>query len=177
MSKGGGAMFKLTSSAFENGGVIPDKYVEDSVISPPLAWEGVPEGTESFALLMLDPDIPQQYRDNLGRDFIHWIACVPASVSSLPEGASPGNMPAGSVEFNTDFVTFGLPGYGQHYGGPWPPDAAHRYVFVLFALKAALDIPTSAGFDKIAESILYNTIDVASLTAVYGPAKKPLPGS
>ena len=58
-----------------------------------------------------------------------------------------------------------------------PPDAAHRYVFVLFALKAALDISESAGFDKIAESILYNTIDVASLTAVYGPAKKPLPGS
>ena len=41
-------MFVLTSSAFENGGVIPDKYVEDSLISPPLEWKNAPEGTECF---------------------------------------------------------------------------------------------------------------------------------
>ena len=87
-------MFTLSSPAFENGGAIPDKYVEDSIISPPLTWGNTPDGTECFFLVMMDQDIPGQYRENLGRGFIHWIACVPGAVTELAEGASPGNMPA-----------------------------------------------------------------------------------
>lgn len=169
-------MFTLTSAAFGNGEIIPDKYVEDSVVSPPLKWEGAPEGTECFFLVMTDQDIPMQYRENLGRGFIHWIACVPGSASELPEGASPGNMPSGSRQFKTDFVTFSTPGYGSHYGGPWPPDAAHRYTFLLFALKSVPDLPPEADFGEIAAALLYNTIDVARLIGVYGPAKKQMPG-
>ena len=170
-------MFTLTSSAFENKGVIPDKYVEDSVVSPPLKWEDAPEGTACFFLFMTDQDIPGQYRENLGRGFVHWVACVPGSVSELSEGASPGNMPAGSKEFKTDFVTFSMPGYGSHYGGPWPPDASHRYTFILYALKSVPDLSPEADFNDIASAVLYNTIDTASLIGVYGPASKPLPGS
>jgi len=170
-------MFTLTSSAFNNGGVIPDKYVEDSVISPPLEWKNAPEGTECFFLFLTDQDIPGQYRENLGRGFIHWIACIPNSISELSEGASPGNMPSGSKEFKTDFVTFSMPGYGSHYGGPWPPDASHRYTFTLYALKSVPDLSQEADFNEISGPVLYNTIDVASLIGVYGPAKKPLPGS
>ena len=117
-------MFALTSSAFVNGGTIPDKFVEDSLISPPIKWENSPKGTECFFLIMTDQDIPQQYRENLGRGFVHWIASIPGSVSELPGGASPGNMPSGSGEYKTDYVTFSTPGYGSHYGGPWPPDIA-----------------------------------------------------
>ena len=170
-------MFTLTSSAFNNGGVIPDKYVEDSVISPPLEWKNAPEGTECFFLFLTDQDIPGQYRENLGRGFIHWIACIPNSISELSEGASPGNMPSGSKEFKTDFVTFSMPGYGFHYGGPWPPDASHRYTFTLYALKSVPDLSQEADFNEISGAVLYNTIDVARLIGVYGPAKKPLPGS
>ena len=63
-------MFTLTSSAFENGGIIPDKNVEDSLVSPPLKWENAPEGTECFFLVMTDQDIPGQYRENLGKGFV-----------------------------------------------------------------------------------------------------------
>ncbi len=170
-------MFTLTSPAFENGGIIPDKNVEDSVVSPPLKWDNAPDGTECFFLFMTDQDIPGQYRENLGRGFVHWIACIPGSTSELAEGASPGNMPSGSKEFKTDFVTFSMPGYGNHYGGPWPPDASHRYTFMLFALKSVPDLQPEADFNEISSSVLYNPIDVASLIGVYGPATKPLPGS
>lgn len=170
-------MFTMTSSAFANGGIIPDRYVEDSLVSPPLQWKDAPKGTECFFLVMTDQDIPGQYRQNLGRGFIHWIACIPGAVSELRQGASPGNMPSGSVEFKTDFVTFGMPGYGPHYGGPWPPDAPHRYSFVLFALKSVPKLSPEASFGDIADAILYNTIDVARLIGVYGPARKPLPGA
>jgi Raf kinase inhibitor-like YbhB/YbcL family protein len=170
-------MFTLTSSAFANEGIIPDRYVEDSVISPPLQWKGAPKGTECFFLVMTDQDIPGQYRENLGRGFVHWIACIPGQVAELREGASPGKMPPGSSEFKTDFVTFGMPGYGSHYGGPWPPDAPHRYSFLLFALKSVPKLAPDADFNEIANGILYNTIDVARLIGVYGPARKPLPGA
>lgn len=170
-------MFTLSSTAFKDGGVIPDKFVEDSITSPPLQWVNAPDGTKCFFLVMTDQDIPGQYRENLRRGFIHWIACIPGSTSKLAEGASPGKMPAGSKEFKTDFVTFSMPGYGRHYGGPWPPDAPHRYTFLLFALKMVPDLSPDADFTEIASAILYNTIDVARLIGVYGPAKKPLPGS
>lgn len=168
-------MFVLNSPAFKNGSTIPDIYVEDSLISPPLTWESPPSGTECFFLVVLDQDIPGQFRENLNRGFVHWITCLPASVNSLPEGASPSNMPKGSVEYGTDFLTFGMPGYARHYGGPWPPDAAHRYSFMLFALKNTPQLSPDADFGDIANALLFNTIDVATLTGVYGPAKKPLP--
>jgi Raf kinase inhibitor-like YbhB/YbcL family protein len=176
-SKGAVMMFTLSSQAFEDGQVIPDQYVEDNLISPPLKWENAPDGTRCFFLVMTDQDIPGQYRDNLGRGFVHWMACIPGSVRELPEGASPGNMPAGSKEFKTDFVNFGMPGYGSHYGGPWPPDAPHRYTFMLFALKGEPDLSPNPDFAEIAGAILYNTIDVARLIGIYGPAKKSMPGS
>src|SRR3990172_9367518 len=49
----------LTSSAFENGGAIPSQYTcEGDDVSPPLAWDDVPDGTKSFALIIDDPDAP-----------------------------------------------------------------------------------------------------------------------
>ena len=92
-------MFTLSSSAFKDGSVIPDKYAEENLISPPLKWENPPAGTECFAIVLLDQDIPGQFRDNLGRGFVHWMALVPATLSELAEGASPGNMPP--VAFNS----------------------------------------------------------------------------
>lgn len=170
-------MFRLSSPAFKDGGAIPENYVEDRFTSPPLKWENAPDGTACFFLLMTDQDIPGQFRENLGRGFVHWMACIPGSVSELAEGASPEKMPFGSLEFATDFVTLCIPGYGNHYGGPWPPDGAHRYTFLLFALKSVPDLSPDADFSEIASALLYNTIDAARLIGVYGPAKKPLSGS
>ena len=171
-------MFTLKSEAFENGGIIPEKHAEKSNISPPLSWEDPPEGTKSFALIVTDPDVPAQF--NFPRNFFHWmIFNIPASETGLPEGVSPGGtLPAGARELNSDFVTFQMPGYGNHYGGPWPPNAAHRYVFTLYALKTdSLDIPETADHEEFAKAVLPQTITTATLMGLYGPAKDPLPGS
>jgi ribose transport system ATP-binding protein len=172
-------MFSLKSSAFENGGTIPEKFAEMNQVSPALSWEDAPAGTQSFALALTDPDVPAFF--NFPRCFAHWmIYDIPASAKSLPEGASPaGNIPAGAKELNSDFITaFQVPGFKAGYGAPWPPDAAHRYVFTLYALKSAnLEIPANADFAEFAKIVLPQTITTASLIGTYGPAKNPLPGA
>jgi ribose transport system ATP-binding protein len=139
-------------------------------------WSGVPQGTKSFALAITDPDLPPEF--NFPRAFAHWLVFdIPAQVRELPEGASQGPLiPTGARELNSDFVTFKIPGFGRGYGGPWPPDRAHRYIFTLYALmNDRLDIPENAELSGFSAAVLPAMIESTSFTARYGPAKKPLP--
>jgi phosphatidylethanolamine-binding protein (PEBP) family uncharacterized protein len=87
-------------------------------------------------------------------------------------------MRAGAKELNSDFVTFGIPGFGKGYGPPWPPDAEHRYVFTLYALKSqSLGLPEDAEHGEFAKAVLAVTIQTATLVGLYGPAKEKLPGT
>jgi phosphatidylethanolamine-binding protein (PEBP) family uncharacterized protein len=73
-------------------------------------------------------------------------------------------------------VTFQIPGYGRGYGGPWPPDGAHRYVFTLYALKTAqIELDDSADYVEFVRAVLPSTITTATLVGLYGPARAPLP--
>lgn len=170
--------FALRSSAFGAGGVIPDRYAEMDGVSPPLEWENAPEGARSFALAVTDPDLPAQFE--FPRAFAHWmILNIPGDATGLPEGASPGGMlPRGALELPNDFAAFRIPGPDRGYGGPWPPDGAHRYVFSLYALKSdRLEISGSADYVEFVRAVLPVTITTATLVGVYGPAKTPLPSA
>jgi len=105
------------------------------------------------------------------------VHSIPAHVHELAEGAGgTARMPVGAVELDSDFVTFKIPGFGRAYGGPWPPDRQHRYVFTLFALKTAgVAIDPGADLDSFVSAVTPETIATASFTALYGPARKPLP--
>jgi ribose transport system ATP-binding protein len=158
-------MFKLKSAAFKDEGKIPKKYAEESSTSPPLNWDDIPKGTKSLALAMTDPDVPEVFEPR--QVFVHWIVYnIPPSVTSLPDGASPGGkLPSGAKELNNDTGT-------TSYFGPWPPDAAHRYVFTLFALRVpALVIPEGADYAEFGKAVLPQTIATAKLIGYYGPAK------
>jgi Raf kinase inhibitor-like YbhB/YbcL family protein len=113
----------LTSSAFEDGGVIPARYTCDGEnVSPPLSWEAGPPGTAAWVLIAEDPD---------ARSWVHWlIVNLPAGVTSLEEGVS-GGLPGGAIEGETDFGP-------ARYGGPCPSSGEHRYVFSLYALSEPL---------------------------------------
>jgi ribose transport system ATP-binding protein len=168
--------FRFNAPDIPAGSKIPQRFAEESKISPQLAWSGAPAGTRSFAISVTDPDLPPEF--NFPRAFAHWLAFdIPATTRELAEGASgTPAMPAGARELNSDFVTFKIPGFGRGYGGPWPPDRSHRYVFTLYALKAEqLGIPDDATLEAFATAVLPLTIASQSFTAHYGPAKKPLP--
>ncbi len=169
-------LFELWSPAFDEGGRIPARYAEHNRVSPPILWEHPPKGTKSFALAITDPDIPAHF--NFPRAFAHWLAHdIPAGTRKLVEGAGTrGLLPPGMKELNSDFVTFAVPGFGKGYGGPWPPDAAHRYVFTLYALKCeSLQLADTANYVDFVSAVLPVTIKSASLTGLYGPASQPLP--
>src|SRR6476646_3931703 len=57
--RGGAPPLIMTSTAWEDGGVIPDKYTQKGGQmgpNPELKWSQVPMGTQSFVLLMHDPE-------------------------------------------------------------------------------------------------------------------------
>lgn len=124
---------KITSPAFEQGGMIPSKYTADGQnISPPLKWEGVPVGTTSIALISDDPDAP------IGT-WVHWVMWnIPQDRKELPENIpSDQKLSDGSIQGITDFRRPG-------YGGPAPPSGTHRYYFKIYALNTKLDLPTNS---------------------------------
>lgn len=170
------APFILRCPDIPPGQVIPERFAEGNLMSPRLVWSGTPAGTRSFAISVTDPDLPEEFA--FPRSFAHWMVYdIPAAVRELAEGASASTLlPAGAKELNSDFVTFAIPGFGRGYGGPWPPDRQHRYIFTIYALKVErLALSPDADFNAFAAAVLPVAIDVASFTAVYGPARKPLP--
>ncbi|MGC9319633.1 MAG: YbhB/YbcL family Raf kinase inhibitor-like protein, partial [Armatimonadota bacterium] len=72
----------ITSPAFSDGETIPVKYTDDGEdISPPLTFEGVPEGTAELALICHDPDAPRP------GGWTHWVVYGMApDIGGLPEG-------------------------------------------------------------------------------------------
>ena len=113
--------------------MIPAKYTADGEdLSPPLAWQGAPEGTESFAITADDPDAPNG-------TWVHWLVWnLPPLVTSLEEGVEPDNeLVRGGVQGTTNFGQVG-------YGGPAPPSGTHRYFFKVYALDTVLGLPATA---------------------------------
>ena len=124
---------RITSSAFEEGGLIPAKYTCDGAdISPPVQWEAVPEGTKSIALISDDPDAP------VGT-WVHWVLFnLPAETKELGENVPADEiLPNGARQGTSDFGRIG-------YGGPCPPSGTHRYFFKIYALDAQLDLDAGA---------------------------------
>jgi len=140
--------------------ISPDNYLDafgcsGKNLRPPLAWDGVPEKTRSFALTFYDEDAPT------GSGFWHWVAYnLSPDLRLLPTGP----LPAGAVEGNTDF---GVPGYA----GPCPPvGRRHRYTFYLHALDVpSLEVPANATAALTGFFIYQHTIARASFTVLAGP--------
>ncbi|MCC7009848.1 MAG: YbhB/YbcL family Raf kinase inhibitor-like protein [Acidobacteria bacterium] len=156
--------FHVTSADVKNGAFAPAQIYNGfgctgGNVSPQLSWTGAPRDTRSFVVTVYDPDAPT------GSGFWHWVVIdIPASVTSLPTGASRGKLPAGAIETRTDF---GAPGYG----GPCPPagDKPHRYVFTVHALKAdRLDLDAQASGALVGFNVHMNSLGSATFTARYG---------
>ena len=127
----------LTTTAFPDGGVIPDRYTQaGEQVSPALAWTNTPAGTVSFVLNMRDPDVA---RNKTSDDQVHWLVWgIPGSATGLPEGVPKGpTLADGSQQISAT---------GQVYRGPGAPATGprHHYTFELFALDTKVDVKPGA---------------------------------
>ena len=127
----------LSTTAFPDGGVIPDKYTQaGEQVSPALTWTNVPAGTVSFVLNMRDPDVA---RNKGSEDQVHWLVWgIPGTAKGLTEGQPKGpTLPDGSQQISAT---------GQVYRGPGAPAAGprHHYTFELFALDTKIDVKATA---------------------------------
>jgi Raf kinase inhibitor-like YbhB/YbcL family protein len=133
---------KLTSTTFQDGGMIPTKYTCDGAnVSPPLDWSGAPQTTKSLALICDDPDAPR-------KTWVHWVVFdLPASRTSLPENVPPQETIAGGGKQGmTDFKKIG-------YGGPCPPSGTHRYFFKIYALDTELNLDSKTTKDQLLQAM------------------------
>jgi len=139
---------RLTSPAFADGSVIPDKYTQaGQSISPELDWANVPMGTVTFALLFHDPDVALQKKLD---DVTHWIAWnIPGTATKLEEGIKEGGMlPDGTVQGKN------LRGANAFMGPGAPANAPeHHYTFELFALDTKLDLGPDASRADLMKAI------------------------
>ncbi len=121
----------LTSTAFSHGQAIPLEHTCDGDdISPPLAWEGLPPGTKSLALIVDDPDAPDPAAPKT--TWVHWILYnLPPGTTFLPRDVRENDLPPGTREGLNDWKRTG-------YGGPCPPIGRHRYFHKLYALDVTL---------------------------------------
>ncbi len=134
----------LTSPAFDHNAAMPAHLTCDGEDrSPELRWAGLPEGTQSLALIVDDPDAPDPAAPQ--RTWVHWVLYgIPLTVTGLAEGVLPRDLPPGTREGINDWGRTG-------YGGPCPPIGHHRYFHKLYALNKVLpDLgkPTKAALEK-----------------------------
>ncbi|MFA9401501.1 MAG: YbhB/YbcL family Raf kinase inhibitor-like protein [Anaerolineales bacterium] len=130
--------FILTSDVFLEGEPIPSKYAcNGDDISPPLAWSGAPDNTNSFVLIMDDPDAP------VGM-WVHWVLFnIPGNATVIDVGLpADAELPDGSQQGTNSWGRVG-------YGGPCPPSGVHRYFFKLHALDAPLALDESATKEEV----------------------------
>jgi Raf kinase inhibitor-like YbhB/YbcL family protein len=128
----------LSTTAFTDGGVIPDKYTQASPnpVSPALSWTNTPAGTQSFTLIMHDPDGAPGKNS---ADVLHWLMFnIPAGATALPENVPvAATLPDGSIQVDRG-------GSYPGFMGPGARNYYHHYTLELYALDTKLTLGPDA---------------------------------
>ena len=150
LAAGGGKM-KISSSAFQEGGTIPEKFSKNGQnVSPELRIEGVPSDAKALAIIVDDPDAPVGL-------FTHWMVWnIDPKTTEIAEGSAPN----GATQGKNDFGEVG-------YGGPQPPSGTHRYYFKVFALNSSLDLKPGAKRKDLDVALKGHVIAQAQLMGRY----------
>jgi Raf kinase inhibitor-like YbhB/YbcL family protein len=163
------ATLTVTSGAFAQNGAIPTIYSSyDQNASPPLRWTKGPQGTQSYAILVEDPDA-----NITPLPVVHWIVWnIPSVVTELREGLEsldrledPMGLRQGP---NTAAGNVG-------YKGPHPPDGdpAHHYHFQIFALDQKLDLPVGANREDLVKAMRGHVLAKGELIGLFKRPQRP----
>jgi Raf kinase inhibitor-like YbhB/YbcL family protein len=132
----------IETSAFEDGGIVPDKYsARGDNVQPGFKISNAPEGTQSFAIIFHDIDVALGGGTD---DVLHWVVWnIPGDTTEIPEGRLPEGSVSGKGIRDNNYLGPGAPA-GPRY---------HHYVFEFYALSSKLDLPTTAGRAELLEAM------------------------
>ena len=155
------AAIELSSPAFADGARLPPRFTADGEgVSPPLVWGPLPEGTQSLALIVEDPDAPAP------QPLVHAVVWnIPPSEARLAEGAivadGAGHRDGQDVGRNSYLMEGWLP--------PDPPTGhgEHAYAFQLFALAVTPDPGETPGRSALVRAMAGNVLAAGLLTGTY----------
>jgi len=200
--------FTVEVVGFENGAGIPERYAfckasadgksqSGDNHSPEVRWHNPPAGTQSFAIVMMDPEVPGDAKlankkgktlkaDMERTTFYHWVAKdIPSAATSIPEGgASAGITAKGKPVGKTAYGVTGVNDFsawfktdkkmaGQYggYDGPCPPwndEMVHHYHFKIFALDVpTLDLPEAFDGRQLEAAIQGHSLGEAHWVGTY----------
>ena len=165
--------------------------------NPHLAWDEVPEGTQSFALLCIDPDVPT-VPEMVGKegvlipsdqprcDFAHWaMADIAADVREIAAGSCSDGVvahgkrnpagPAGSRQGLNDYTGWfagdpSMSGDWLGYDGPFPPPndlRLHRSFFRVFALDVERPLPEKFTAGDLFAAMHGHVLEEAAIYGTY----------
>lgn len=163
-------------------------------------WSHGPNGTRSYALTMVDPDVPQDLSamnhaereiaaDAPRMTFTHWVLTdIPAAMTHMPPGVDSDGQATGGKQLGlTTHGVRGQNGYASFfqdgaYGGydgpcpPWNDQRPHRYVVRVYALDLAtlgLSGPFTRGDMETAMAGHVLASGEASATYMLNPSLRP----
>jgi Raf kinase inhibitor-like YbhB/YbcL family protein len=146
------AEFTIQSPAFADFTSIPKQFTCDGTNhSPPLTWQNPPDNTQSFVIIVDDPDA-------LNGVWVHWIAInIPGDATQLAEDAK---LSAPAVN--------GKNGWGNsRYEGPCPPRGTNRYHYRLYALDTQLKLDEGASVQDVNSAMKKHILGHCELIGLY----------
>lgn len=144
--------FTLESSAFPQNSAIPPQFTCNGGNKvPPLKWTNAPEKTQSFALVMQDPDAPDG-------TWTHWILFnIPPTVNQID---TDNPIPQGALIAQNSWKK-------AEYDGPCPDVGMHQYVITLYALDKQLDLQSGADKNAALDAMTSHVLGSAKLVGLY----------
>ena len=140
-----------------------ERYGEDR--SPPMAWVGAPDSTESFAMVVDDPDA-MTFEKGITAPRVHWVIWnIPADVTELDEDMATttelASLGPQTRQGANDLKTVGWAGPCpppnitsiQRGGSSAPTQKPHGYRFRVFALDTVLDVAGGATKNELLEAL------------------------
>jgi Raf kinase inhibitor-like YbhB/YbcL family protein len=139
-----------------DGGVIPAEHTcagADEV--PGLSWSGVPAGTKSIAIVVIESTRPT----DSGVGFVHLAA---ANIEPSTVGFATGSLPDEAIVAANDFSTDAAESVG--WRGPCPTaGATGTYSVEVHALDQMIELPTGTPGADMVRAIDFATIASASV--------------
>lgn len=144
--------FILSSHDLKNKINVPNKFTcIGGNISPALNWQNAPAATQSFVVIVVDPDAPKG-------NWYHWIVYnIPVNINKLAQDIK--QLPEGAQTLPN---SWGKPGYS----GPCPPaGSVHHYQFIIYALDKTLKVKN---LTELKEELAKHTLASSEIVEMFG---------